>query len=97
LPGLRLELANNVNRFVGRNVRRSLYSLWHYVKDPREDRGKNETQRNKHDLFTQPVRDALYGERDSWYSLPQMLTMPGQRAALLGVMVIKQKSRHVMA
>ena len=48
-------------------------------------------------VFTQPVRDALYGERDSWYSLPQMLTMPGQRAALLGVMVIKQKSRHVMA
>ena len=25
-----------------------------------------------------------------------MLTKPGQRAALLGVMVIKQKSRHVM-
>jgi len=32
LPSLRLKLPNHVDRFIPRNVRRSLYSLWRYVK-----------------------------------------------------------------
>src|SRR5438034_31645 len=44
-----LKLPNDVNRFVLRNGRRSSYSLWRYVKNPRENCGKYETEREKHD------------------------------------------------
>ena len=47
LFGLSLKLPDDVNRFIGRNVRRSFYSLRRYVKNPRKNCGKNETEREK--------------------------------------------------
>src|SRR5215467_13229453 len=49
LPGLRLELPNGINCFIWRNVGRSFYALWCYVKYPRENCGNNKAQREKHD------------------------------------------------
>ena len=45
----RLKLPNHVIGFVWRDVRRSVYSFWRHVKNPRKNCGKNKTERDGHD------------------------------------------------